>query len=128
MSKKETASFNCIQHNVLTVGTAIVGNIQADEDFRIDGTVDGNVTCKGKIIIGPNGRIKGEVKCTVLDLSGTIEGIAKCSDTAIMRSTSLFIGELSMAILEVEPKARIQAAIETISGKSVVEESHLKIV
>lgn len=115
MSKKETTSVNNIQHNVLASETIITGNIQSDEDFRIDGTVDGNIICKGKIIIGSNGKVKGEIKCTMLDLSGTIEGIVKCSDTAIMRSTSSFIGELSMAILEVEPNAKIRAAIETVN-------------
>lgn len=121
MSKKEATSINCLQHNVLSVGTAIVGNIQSDEDFRIDGTVDGNVLCKGKIIIGPQGRIKGEVRCTVLDLGGVLEGIVKCSGTAIMRSTASFVGELSMAVLEVEPNAKIQAAIETITSDGIEE-------
>lgn len=114
MPKKEIVSGNGVQHNVLASGTVITGNITSDEDFRIDGIVNGNIDCKGKIIVGQNGRIKGEIGCTVLDLGGTIEGIARCSDTAIMRSTALFIGELSMNVIEVEPNAEIRAAIQTL--------------
>lgn len=120
MSKKEITPSNGVQHNVLSNGTIITGNIKSEEDFRIDGIVDGNIDCKGKIIVGPNGKIKGEINCTVLDLSGVVEGIVRCSDMAIMRSTALFIGELSMSILEVEPNAEIRAAIQTLKEEVLV--------
>ena len=38
--------------NALTAGSKIVGNITADSDFRIDGLIEGEINCTGKIVIG----------------------------------------------------------------------------
>ena len=39
-------------HNVLSSGSAIKGNVMADTDFRLDGKVEGDILCGGKIVIG----------------------------------------------------------------------------
>ena len=36
-------------HNTMTAGTNVAGNITTDTDFRLDGHVTGDVTCKGKM-------------------------------------------------------------------------------
>ena len=47
--------------NSLVQGTNVEGTIQADKDIRIDGTLKGTLTCKGKVIIGPTGYISGDI-------------------------------------------------------------------
>ncbi len=37
-------------------------------------TVTGNLNTKGKVVIGPTGKIKGEVICKNSEISGIIEG------------------------------------------------------
>ena len=49
--------------NSLIQGTNIEGTIQADKDIRIDGSLQGSLNCKGKVIIGPTGFISGDVQC-----------------------------------------------------------------
>ena len=38
-------------HNALAAGTIIKGNIITETDFRLDGTVEGDIRCKGKIVV-----------------------------------------------------------------------------
>ena len=52
IGKKEETHSNGL-HNALTTGTVVIGNIQADTDFRLDGQVEGDITCNGKIVVGP---------------------------------------------------------------------------
>ena len=42
-------------HNALAAGTTIKGNIITETDFRLDGKVEGDISCNGKIVIGPKG-------------------------------------------------------------------------
>jgi len=52
--------------NLISQGTEITGDIKSAGDIRIDGTLNGNMVTKGKVVIGPTGRVKGEVDCKKL--------------------------------------------------------------
>ncbi len=56
--------------NTITVGTSIKGDIQANGDFRLDGTLEGNITLTGKLVIGEQGRIVGNVVCQNANVIG----------------------------------------------------------
>ena len=47
--------------NSLVKGTHIEGKIKAPSDIRIEGTLDGDLDCQAKVIIGPSGVINGTV-------------------------------------------------------------------
>ena len=60
--------------NLISNGTEITGDINSSGDIRIDGSLVGNLKTKGKVVIGPTGRAKGELYCKNVEVSGTIEG------------------------------------------------------
>ena len=41
----------------LSSQSLIKGDCSIDGDMRIDGTVEGNIRCTGKIVIGPEGKL-----------------------------------------------------------------------
>ncbi|MEM6964240.1 MAG: polymer-forming cytoskeletal protein [Bacteroidota bacterium] len=55
-------------------GTRIEGTIASENDIRIDGTIEGILNCKAKVIIGPTGVIKGDVRCENAVIEGRLEG------------------------------------------------------
>ena len=61
--------------NTITVGTSIKGDIQANGDFRMDGTLEGNITLTGKLVIGEQGHIVGNVVCQNANVIGIIDGL-----------------------------------------------------
>lgn len=122
MSRRE-ATPTSNNHNVLSRGTTIVGNIRSEEDFRIDGAIEGNIICQGKIIIGPDGKLNGEVRCSILDVLGTLEGNIYCSDTAILRESALVLGDIKTKVLEIEPGARLKGSCDTFGNTDVYKEA-----
>ncbi|MDR1092329.1 MAG: polymer-forming cytoskeletal protein [Prevotella sp.] len=106
------------QHNVLATGTNIKGEIGSEEDFRIDGSIDGNITCRGKIIVGQNGTITGNITCTNIEIFGQVKGYIICKDTLILRSTSRFAGDMKMQIIEIEPGAQIMESTLSMINKA----------
>ena len=106
MSKRETIPVGNTL-NMLSSGTYVTGNIQSDEDIRIDGTIEGDLTCRGKVIIGHTGRLKGNVKCSTIELMGAIEGNIKASEITVLRSTAVMTGNIETEVLEVESGAHI---------------------
>lgn len=60
--------------NRIVEGTHIKGDIKADSNFRIDGVLVGSLNTLGKLVIGPLGKIEGEVKCANADIEGEMIG------------------------------------------------------
>ena len=91
--------------NALTAGSKIVGNITADSDFRIDGLIEGDLQCTGKVVIGEAGRIKGTVNCQNAEILGLMEGKITCSQQLSLRSSGKIVGDVHTKTLIVEPGA-----------------------
>ena len=55
--------------NIINEGTKIKGNVHANSDIRISGTIVGEAISKGKIILTDNGEVKGNVSSSDADSS-----------------------------------------------------------
>ncbi len=56
------------QPNRIEKNTSITGNIVSENDFRIDGKLEGDIKTSGKVVIGQNGRINGKIVCVSADV------------------------------------------------------------
>jgi cytoskeletal protein CcmA (bactofilin family) len=102
---KEVVTNTGAMYNALTNGSKIVGKIFADSDFRIDGDVEGTITCNGKVVIGQKGFLKGSISCVNAEIIGTVEGDIVVSETLSLRGTAIIRGDVKTRILMVEPNA-----------------------
>ncbi len=103
--------------NALTAGSKIVGNITADSDFRIDGLIEGDLQCTGKVVIGEAGRIKGTVNCQNAEIMGTMEGKINCSQQMSLRSSGKILGDVHTKTLIVEPGAQFNGTCAMSEAK-----------
>lgn len=92
--------------NALTAGSKIIGTIIADSDIRIDGQVEGEIQCSGKVVIGEQGKIKGTVNCQNAEIMGKVDGKVNTENTFALRSTGSLIGDLKTKVLIIEPNAQ----------------------
>lgn len=91
--------------NLITSGTIITGDITCDSDMRIDGVLSGNLTAKGKIVIGKTGDVKGEIACQNCDVEGSVNGKLTIKELLSLRSTAKFLGDIITSKLAIEPGA-----------------------
>lgn len=95
-----------LMFNALTAGSKIVGNITADSDFRIDGMIEGELNCTGKVVIGEGGRVKGAINCLNAEIMGLLEGKINCSQQLSLRANGKINGDVQTKTLIVEPGAQ----------------------
>jgi len=91
--------------NLISLGTDITGDIKCNGDIRIDGTLNGNMVTKGKVVIGPTGRIKGEVECKNSEVSGVVDGKISVSQLLNLKASSKIFGTIITDKLSIEPGA-----------------------
>lgn len=101
-----------LAHNTIASGTKITGSIMAENDIRIDGHVEGDLNCKGKIVVGTNGFIDGNIICSNAEIMGNVNGKLIVSDTLSLKSTSSVFGEIKTKVLIIEPQAKFTGTCE----------------
>ena len=91
--------------NRIVEGTQITGNIESATDFRIDGVLTGNYYSKAKLVIGNEGKVKGDIVCQNLDIEGKFEGKIQVVETLNLKAKAIVKGEVICGKLAVEPGA-----------------------
>lgn len=91
--------------NLIGNGTVIKGNIESSGDIRIDGQVIGAIHTNGKIVIGNNGVVEGDVFCKTADISGHLKGSLSVEELCSFKNTSHIEGELKTKQLLIETGA-----------------------
>ena len=99
-----SASCNTIEKN-----TNFTGNFNSESDFRVDGSFEGNIETKGKVVIGKNGNIDGTIVCSSADIEGKFKGTIHVDDLLSIRSTGEVHGDVVMSKLIVESGAIFNA-------------------
>ena len=92
--------------NLISNGTDITGDVKSNGDIRIDGTLTGNLNTKGKVVIGPTGKITGEVICKNSEVSGIVEGKITVGQLLNLKASSKILGDIVTSKLSIEPGAK----------------------
>lgn len=92
--------------NLIASGTVITGDVKTEGDFRIDGTLHGTLTVKGKLVIGSNGHIQGEVECQNADVSGEVKGKINVVELLALRASAKINGDIITGKISIEPDAQ----------------------
>ncbi|MBK7668317.1 MAG: polymer-forming cytoskeletal protein [Sphingobacteriaceae bacterium] len=91
--------------NLIGLGTQIIGDIKSAGDVRIDGTLNGNIKLNGRLVVGPNGKIEGNVICQNADISGEVKGTVEVVEMLALKATAKILGDMITGKLSIEPGA-----------------------
>jgi len=108
-----------IARNRLSKNTKVVGDINSDGDFRIDGLLEGTLKTNGRVIIGIDGTINGSVEASNAEIEGTFSGDLKVENTLTIKATAFISGDVCIGKLSIEPGANFNA---TCVMKNTVKE------
>ena len=108
LDKMKTNEING-QPNKIEASTRITGEIKSNADFRIDGYLNGSIITSGKVVIGKEGVIEGNIKCLNADIEGKLNGKIEASEILNLKSTSIIEGEVKISKLIVEAGASFNA-------------------
>lgn len=93
-NKNEDLPDGLYETTIIAKDLKLNGNIESLKNIRLDGQIEGNVNCQGKIIIGKNGKIKGEIFVQDAEIYGTINGKITVRGVLIIRQGANVQGEV----------------------------------
>ncbi|WP_049945181.1 bactofilin family protein [Butyrivibrio sp. AC2005] len=106
----------------IAAGAILDGPFTAKESTRVDGTINGNVSVNGSLIVGQEGKINGAVSVTNLFLAGEINGNVNASTGKVeISDTGKLIGDLSAKTLVIDENAVFQGQCQMTAEKTSAE-------
>lgn len=122
MRSKDTESTQT--RNIVAEKTTITGNIQTTGDIRIDGVLIGDIEVNGRLVLGNNGKINGNVVATESEIAGTLKGDVKVREMLTVKATAHIEGNVAITKLLVEPGAVFNA--KCVMGKDALPQKNQK--
>ena len=110
--------------NMIGTGTTINGDIQSKGDIRVDGTLKGSVTTEGKVVLGRDGVIEGDVVCKNADVSGILKAKITVSQLLSLKTSAKLNGDITTNKLSIEPGAEFTGSCSM--GAVIKEIKHVE--
>ena len=89
--------------NMIGAGTVIAGDIYSKGDIRVDGMLKGSIITEGKVVLGREGVIEGDIECRDADISGTIKAKITVSQLLSLKTSAKLNGDIVTNKLSIEP-------------------------
>jgi cytoskeletal protein CcmA (bactofilin family) len=98
--------------NVLSTGIEIIGSVRFSNDMIIDGKIDGEIISdKGRVTIGENAQIKGNVTAGDVKVFGKVEGKIT-SERCELKAKSRLDGDIKAKMFSMEEGAQLSGRTE----------------
>ena len=88
--------------SIISIDTIIKGDLDSKGDIRIDGKLIGNIDCKAKLLIGPQGIVEGNITGNNADIHGKVNGNIKLIGQLNLIGKSVITGDIHVGKLQIE--------------------------
>jgi cytoskeletal protein CcmA (bactofilin family) len=90
------------------------GELSADEDLVIEGTVEGRIAHQShQLTVGKQGRVKADIRARVITVYGSVEGDLHGDEGVHIAATGRVIGNVTAPRVSLENGANFQGSIST---------------
>lgn len=103
-----------IQHSIIGPDLIITGDLVSTGDIKIDGRVDGNITCR-TLTLGDQPVINSAISAETVRICGAFSGEVK-ANKVVLTSTAKVKGDIFQEILEIEPGALVEGQVTRLAS------------
>jgi cytoskeletal protein CcmA (bactofilin family) len=96
---------------VLGEGISIKGNLQFQRFLRVDGEFEGDLDSEGKIVVGPTGVVRANIKLREAIIEGRVEGDIIVTGRCELRGDAKVFGNITARLLSVDEGVSIRGQV-----------------
>jgi cytoskeletal protein CcmA (bactofilin family) len=106
--------------SVLGATLRFKGELRADEDFVLQGRVDGSIHHSQNLTIGTDGVVKGDSRAATIVVDGTVEGDLYALESISLRATAKVQGNLLAPRIAIADGASFNGKVDMASATRAV--------
>jgi len=103
------------------------GELSAQEDLIIQGSVEGSITHTQSLTIGTDGTMKGHIRARVIVVDGMVEGDLFATDSVNIRATAKVKGNVCAPRVAIQDGAFFQGQVDMQPTPAAVEEHSARL-
>ncbi len=94
------------------------GQFETEHDMRVEGTISGEVTCRGLFTVEREATARVRVQARDAHIQGRFEGDVVCTGKLLLSSSAHVTGTMKAAVLVVEEGATVSGTVDTTNSAS----------
>ena len=98
---------NPLSSTVIATGVTLTGTLEGEGVIQVEGTVKGEISLMGAVIVTPTGMVKGPILADVIQVAGCVEGNAVARDHVCLEKTGSLEGDVTTPSLVVQDGGRL---------------------
>jgi cytoskeletal protein CcmA (bactofilin family) len=103
------------------------GELSAQEDLIIQGSVEGSITHTQSLTVGTDGTMKGDIRARVIVIDGKVEGDLYATESVTVRATAKVKGNVFAPRVGITEGAFFQGQIEMQPSGAAVQEHSARL-
>jgi cytoskeletal protein CcmA (bactofilin family) len=103
------------------------GELSAQEDLIVQGSVEGSITHTQSLTIGTDGSMKGDIRARVIVIDGKVEGDLYATESVSIRATAKVKGNVFAPRVAITEGAFFQGQIEMQPSGAAVQEHSARL-
>jgi cytoskeletal protein CcmA (bactofilin family) len=103
------------------------GELSAQEDLIIQGSVEGSITHTQSLTVGTDGSMKGDIRARVIVIDGKVEGDLYATESVNVRATAKVKGNVFAPRVGITEGAFFQGQIEMQPSGAAVQEHSARL-
>lgn len=98
--------------SIIGPGMKVVGDCETDGTIRIEGLVEGSVRAGKAVVVGKDGRVKGDVTTQDAVISGSVVGTVSAESRLELQATARIDGEVRARRMQLEEGALLNGTVQ----------------
>jgi len=94
------------------------GELSADEDLIIQGTIEGSITHTQRLTIGREGTVRANVDAQMVIVEGTIEGDVRAEKAVSVKETAHMTGNIKAPMVTITQGANFNGHVDMGGSKA----------
>jgi cytoskeletal protein CcmA (bactofilin family) len=103
------------------------GELSAQEDLIIQGSVEGSITHTQSLTVGTDGTMKGDIRARVIVVDGKVDGDLYATESVSIRATAKVKGNVFAPRVSITEGAFFQGQIEMQPSGAAVQEHSARL-
>lgn len=114
--------------NMASIGASmsIKGEIRSREELLVDGEVEGLLESHSLITVGPNGKVKANIKAREVIVFGSVRGNVEVSEKIAIREQGNLVGDIKTAGISIDDGAYFKGSIDIVRPEPKVTAKPVK--
>lgn len=92
----------------------IKGEIFTQEELVVDGEVEGSLESQNLLTVGPNGKVRANIKAKEVIIFGRVQGNVDVTDKLAIREQGSLVGDIRTAGISIDDGAYFKGSIDII--------------